>query len=166
MNKQVFLLFGMLFVLITACAPAQPTPTAVAATAVEQPTIPPTEQAPKTPQALQPTPQSQALFNVVKPDGSTQAFTWDDLKKLPLANLSVEGKVEEGPKLLDVLQAAGVTEFSEVHLSGSSAPATLTREQVDDNTILDFNNHGTVKLASTYIPKPDWTKDVNEIVVK
>jgi len=37
---------------------------------------------------------------------------------------------------------------------------------VDNNTILDFNNHGTMKLATTYIPKPQWTKDVAEITVK
>ena len=122
--------------------------------------------APKTPQALQPSPASTALFQVVKPDGTSVGLTWDDLKKLPLANLTVEGKVEEGPRLLDVLKAAGVTDFSEVNLSGSAAPVTLTNAQVDDNTILDFNNHGTVKLASTYIPKPDWTKDVSEIRVK
>jgi hypothetical protein len=126
----------------------------------------PSDNSPKTPQALQPTPASTALFQVVRADGSSMGFTWDDLKKLPLANLSVEGKVEEGPRLIDVLKAAGVTDFSEVSLNGSSSPATLTKAQVDDNTILDFNNHGTVKLASTYIPKPEWTKDVSEIRVK
>jgi hypothetical protein len=103
---------------------------------------------------------------VIKADGSSIGFSWDDLKKLPLANFSVEGKVEEGPKLSDVLKAAGVTDFSEVSLNGSSSPVTLTKEQVDDNTLLDFNNHGTVKLASTYIPKAEWTKDVSEIKVK
>jgi hypothetical protein len=121
---------------------------------------------PKTPEALQPTPVSTALFQIIKADGSSVGFTWDDLKKLPLANLTIEGKVEEGPKLMDVLNAAGVTDFSEVSLTGSASPVTLTRNQVDDNTILDFNNHGTVKLASTYIPKPNWTKDVSEIRVK
>jgi hypothetical protein len=74
--------------------------------------------------------------------------------------------VQEGPKLADVLALAGVTEFSEVTLSGSSAPSTLTFEQVDDNTILDFSNRGTMKLATTYIPKADWVKDITAIVVK
>jgi hypothetical protein len=121
---------------------------------------------PKTPQALQPTAVSTALFQVIKPDGSAVGVTIKDLKGLPLKQLTVDGKVEEGPGLLEVLTFAGVTEFAEVSLTGSSNPATLTREQVDDNTILDFNNHGTVKLATTYIPKPDWTKDVAEITVK
>jgi hypothetical protein len=121
---------------------------------------------PKTPQALQPTAVYGASFQVIKPDGSTVGVTINDLKSLPLKQVSAEGKVEEGPGLLDVLKFAGVSEFTEVFLTGSSNPATLSREQVDDNTILDFTNHGTVKLATTYIPKPNWTKDVAEITVK
>ena len=150
-----FLTFLFAFsLLVSACSPAATPAPAVAAIT------------PKTPQALQPTPSKDALFQVVKPDGSSVGFTWDDLKKLPLVNITVEGKVEEGPKLLDVIKAAGVNDFNEVSLSGSASPVTLTKAQVDDNTILDFNNHGTVKFASTYIPKPQWTKDVSEIKVK
>jgi hypothetical protein len=147
MQRLFFLLLSLCF-LLSACSSA------------------PVADAPKTPRALQPTPLSTALFQVIKADGSSVGFTWDDLKKLPLANLTVEGKLQEGSKLSDVLKAAGVTDFSEVSLSGSASPVTLTKAQVDDNTILDFNNHGTVKLASTYIPKPQWTKDVSEIKVK
>jgi len=105
-------------------------------------------------------------FQVVKADGSKFAVTLDALKKLPLANITVDGKVQEGPKLMDVLKLASVTDFSEVTLTGSASPVTLTRAQVDDNTILDFNNHGTLKLATTYVPMPNWTKDVSEITVK
>ncbi len=129
-------------------------------------TTTPKTDGPKTPQALQPTAVSTALFQVIKPDGTSVGVTVADLKTLPLKQVTVEGKTEEGPGLLDVLKFAGVTEFSEVSLSGSSSPATLKRDQVDDNTILDFTNHGTVKLATTYIPKPNWTKDVSKIEVK
>ena len=122
---------------------------------------------PKTPVGpLQPSPVSTALFQVIKADGSSVGFSWDDLKKLPLVNITVDGKVEEGPRLSDVLKAAGVTEFNEVSLSGSDSPVKLSRAQVDENTILDFNNHGTVKFASTIIPKDQWTKDVSKIEVK
>ena len=109
---------------------------------------------------------SNALFQIVKADGTTFDVTLDAVKALPLATLQAEGKVEEGPYLKDVLALAGVTEFTEVSLTGSSSPATLTFEQVDENTILDFNNHGTMKLSSTYIPKANWTKDVALITVK
>ena len=143
---SLIILFIAFCVLISSCSPAS--------------------NAPKTPQALQPTAVSTALFQIVKPDGSKVGMTADDLKKLPLAQLIIEGKVEEGPKLIDILTAAGVTDFTEVALTGSSSPVTLTRAQVDDNTILDFNNHGTMKLATTYVSKPNWTKDVSEITVK
>ncbi len=126
----------------------------------------PNADGPKTPQALQPTAVSTALFQIVKADGTRFDVTLDALKTLPLAQVTAEGKVEEGPYLRDVLALAGVTEFTEVTLTGSSNPVTLTFEQVDENTILDFNNHGTMKLSSMYIPKAEWTKDVAEITVK
>lgn len=109
---------------------------------------------------------ANALFKIVKADGSSFDVTLESVKALPLASITVEGKVQEGPKLGDVLALAGVTEFTEVTLSGSSAATTLTADQVDDNTILDFSNRGTMKLATTYIPKAAWTKDITEISVK
>ena len=119
------------------------------------------------PTAVEPAPGiGLTEFQIVKADGSKFAVTLDALKKLPLANITVDGKVQEGPKLMDVLKLASVTDFSEVTLTGSASPVTLTRAQVDDNTILDFNNHGTLKLATTYVPMPNWTKDVSEITVK
>lgn len=162
--KRSILALLSLVLLLSACS-SSPTPTA----AEPQPapaTQPPAAEGPKTPQALQPTAVSGMLFVVILPDGSSVDITLDQLKSLPLAQLTVDGKTEEGPKLMDVLTLAGVTDFSEVSLEGSSSPATLTREQVDDNTILDFNNHGTLKLATTYIPKANWTKDISKITVK
>ena len=148
--KRLFSVLFLLGVLLSACAPA----------------LTPIANQPKTPQALQPTAVSTALFQVVKPDGTKVGLTNDELKKLPLAQLTVDGKLQEGPKLMDVLNAAGVTDFTEVTLTGSASPVTLTRAQVDDNTILDFNNHGTLKLATTYVPMPNWTKDISEITVR
>jgi hypothetical protein len=107
-----------------------------------------------------------ALFQIIRPDGTTFGVTLEALKALPLATVTAEGKVEEGPFLSDVLSLAGITRFTEVSLTGSSNPATLTFEQVNENTILDFNNHGTLKLSTLYIPKANWTKDVAKIVVK
>ena len=106
-----------------------------------------------------------ALFKIVKADGRTFDVTLSAVKGLPLAQVAVDGSVEEGPKLIDVLGLAAITDFSEITLTGSSAPVTLTRDQVDDNTILDFTNRGTMKLATTYVPKAQWTKDITEIRV-
>ena len=149
--KRIFAMLFLLSLLLSACAPATSQPSA---------------DQPKTPPALQPTAVSGALFQVVLPDGTSVGVTLAQLKTLPLAQLTVDGKTEEGPKLMDILALAGVTDFSEVTLTGSSSPVTLTRAQVDDNTILDFNNHGTLKLSTTYVPKAQWTKDISTITVK
>ena len=148
MNRRFSILF-LLALSLSACAPATTDATVQAATeATVQPAA------------------SNALFQIIKPDGTKFDVTLDALKQLPLAQVSAEGKVEEGPYLMDILALAGITEFTEVTLTGSSNPATLTFAQVDKNTILDFNNHGTMKLSTTYIPKANWTKDISEIVVK
>jgi len=154
MKKTLLFLLFVLSLLLSACA------SPAASTNV------PAGNGPKTPQALQPTAVSTALFQIIKPDGTEFGVTLAALKTLPLAQVTAEGKVEEGPYLSDILALAGVTEFKEVTLTGSSNPVILTFEQVDKNTILDFNNHGTLKLSSTYVPKASWTKDVAEIVVK
>src|SRR5688572_3050608 len=107
-----------------------------------------------------------ALFKIIKADGTEYNVTLDDIKTLSVSQVTAEGRVEEGPMLKDVLALAGVSEFTEVSLTGSSSPVTLTFEQVDDNTILDLTNRGTLKLATTYIPKENWTKDITEIKVK
>ncbi len=147
--KRLFSIIFFTALFLSACAPAvDNAPVEAATKAQAQPAA------------------SNALFQIVKADGTTFDVTLDAVKALPLATLQAEGKVEEGPYLKDVLALAGVTEFTEVSLTGSSSPVTLTFEQVDENTILDFNNHGTMKLSSTYIPKADWTKDVALITVK
>ena len=158
------LLILLMVIALTACgSPATATP-APATTAPEATQAPEVISAEAT---VEPTTASASpvLFKIIKADGSTFDVTLDAVKSLPLAQLTVEGKVQEGPKLLDVLNLAGVTEFSEVTLTGTST-STLTREQVDDNTILDFSNRGTMKLATTYIPKANWAKDIAEITIK
>lgn len=111
-------------------------------------------------------PASDTLLKIIRADGSTFDVTVDAIKTLSVAQVTAEGRVEEGPLLKDVLALAGVTEFTEVTLTGSASPVTLTFEQVDENTILDLTNRGTLKLASTYVPKENWTKDISQITVK
>ena len=150
--KRFFSILFLLTILLSACS------------SVETPLPPqPATEAP----APVPTPAaSNALFQIVKTDGTKFDVTLDSVKALALVQITVEGKVQEGPKLLDILALAGVTDFAEVTITGSGAPSTLTRDQVDDNTILDFSNRGTMKLATNYIPKANWTKDITGITVK
>lgn len=119
------------------------------------------------PTAAQPSePQKDYLFQVITPEGRSVGFTADELRQLPLASIKVEGKPEEGPVLLDVLQGAGVEEFKQVTLSGGGSSLTLARQQITPEVILDFANRGTVKLAAPHVPKKDWVKDITEIKVE
>lgn len=154
------LLIVLSIFLLTACGapPTAPITAEASVTEISASTEPTTEPITE--------PSSPVLFKIVKADGTTFDVTLEAVKSLPLTQITVDGKVQEGPKLLEVLALAGVTEFTEVSLSGTGSPSTLTFEQVKDNTILDFSNRGTMKLATTHIPKADWTKDIAEITVK
>jgi hypothetical protein len=92
-----------------------------------------------------------AELQVITPAGKAVPFTLKQLAALPLAHETLEGKIQEGPLLLDVLHSAGVDSFSKVVLTGSKGPTfvnTVSASQVDGTFILDFTNHGTVKVAS------------------
>ena len=69
--------------------------------------------------------QKQLSLTLVKPDGSDVIFTLDDLKKLPLANVTISSKVNEGYKLKDIIAATGVTKYQKVTISGDGK-VTLT----------------------------------------
>jgi hypothetical protein len=127
------------------------TTTAKATTTTTQPTTTTTQPTTTTEGgAIPPLPEG-ATLQVITPDGRAVPFTLKQLAALPLHHVNVGGKIQEGPLLLDVLHAAGVTTFSKVVLTGSKGPTyvnTATADQVDDTFVLDFTNHGTVKVGS------------------
>jgi hypothetical protein len=104
-----------------------------------------------------------AIFTISRADGTTLPMTVDALKKLPLVTITSDGQPQEGPSLLSVLAAAGVTDFTSVTVTGTSGSKTLTKAEVTADVILDFNNRGKVKLVSPTMPKPDRVIDVATI---
>ena len=68
-----------------------------------------------------------------------------------LRRVEMQGKYEEGPPLLAVLEAAGVDDFGSVVIMGAgvrdSGRLKLQREQIDDDVLLDIANRGTCKIA-------------------
>jgi hypothetical protein len=117
------------------------------------------------PTAALPAKPADALLQLVKADGSTVNFTMADLKKLPLTSIMIGAKAEEGPALLEVLKAAGVTDFKQVTVSGDGV-LTLTKAQITPQVVLDFSNRGTVKIASPDLPIPSPAKDLTLITVE
>lgn len=108
---------------------------------------------------------STGVFQLATADGSTKAFGLGDLKKLPLTSILSDGQPQEGPALLDVLHAAGVSSFGSVTVTGSNGSATLTQAEVTKDVVLDFNNRGKVKLVSPSMPKPKRIIDITKIDV-
>ena len=105
------------------------------------------------------------LFTVTRADGSTKDFSMADGKALPQTSVVANGVAQNGPTLTTVLQAAGVTDFTSVSVTGSGT-LTLKKADVTDKVVLDITkNRGTVKLAGPTIPKDNWVKDVSGIKV-
>ncbi len=102
------------------------------------------------------------MLTVTGPGGKVD-LTRAQLEGLNQVQLSNRGN--RGPRLRDVLALAKVTSYSTVTAKGLTID-TLTRDQIDDlTTIVDFTNHGTLKVASEIIPKIKWVKDVTIIEV-
>lgn len=96
-----------------------------------------------------------------------KSYTIEDINAMDKKTMEAEGKTEEGPSVLDVLKDSGINDFSNITFVGAwRTEADLSREQVDEETLLDITNHGTVKLATHAISKKDWVKDIIKIVVE
>jgi hypothetical protein len=109
---------------------------------------------------------SLIVFQLVRADGSMQPFSLEDLKKLPLATIFAEGNPQEGPSLLAVLKSSGVMEFQEVAITGREGTKKMTKSEINDEVILDFNNRGSVKLVSPTMPHEARIRDITRIIIK
>lgn len=105
------------------------------------------------------------IFDIVQADGTSQPFTLDQLKALPIKSIMAGGKPQEGPAVLDVLASVGISDFQQITIAGEGS-LTFARADVTDEMILDLNNHGTVKLASPDLPIPSPVKEVKTITVE
>ena len=88
--SRLFSILFLLALLLSACAPTA-TPASIQV-ATEAPV---TINAPEPTQVPPAAASSSALFQIVKVDGTKFDVTLDALKKLPLAQLTVDNKVQE-----------------------------------------------------------------------
>ena len=104
---------------------------------------------------------------VIRQDGVVVAsFTIDELREFPQHTVTQFGKTETGPAVLDVLAAAGVTDFRRLTVTGLAVrdPGRLELDasEVTPDVVLDFANRGTVKVAGPDIP---WSSRVRDVTV-
>ena len=121
---------------------------------------------PTNPKAVHSSSDPETIFELVKPDGSKVAFRMNDLKNLPLTTIFADGSPQEGPTLLAVLKSSKVENFKEVAVTGREGTKYLPRTEVTDQLVLDFNNRGSVKLASPTMPRDERIRDITRIEIK
>lgn len=106
------------------------------------------------------------IFQLIKVDGSSVPFSVGDLQKLALVSIMSDGKPQEGPAVLDVLKAAGVSDFATLTFTGANGSKTMAKVDIKGDVILDFNNRGSVKVVSPTMSKDARITDITKIEVK
>ena len=98
-----------------------------------------------------PAPPAGFVLQLIKPDGSVQAFTSDQITKLPSAKITIDNKTVEGPTLSEVLKAAGVSSFDSLIIGGPAGSIWLKKDQVNDQVLITLSakDTATAYVAST-----------------
>jgi hypothetical protein len=107
---------------------------------------------------------------VVRAGEQIGRYNLEQMRALGTRRVWMEGKLEEGPTLLGVLRASGVTSFESVTVRGmglrDSGVIELARSQIDDDVLLDIAVRGTTKLCGPNIAWADRVRDVELIEVR
>jgi len=107
---------------------------------------------------------------IVRDEEVVRAFDVEELRSLPARQITMDGEVQEGPPVLDVLKAAGVTEFKSLTVIGlglrDSGRLVLDAADVDGDVLLDFSLRGTVKICGPEIAWEDRVRDVERIEIR
>ncbi len=107
---------------------------------------------------------------IVRDEEVVRTFDLEELRALPARKIMMQGEEQEGPPLLDVLEAAGVTEFASLTVTGlglrDSGRLVLRSADVDEDVLLDFSLRGSVKVCGPSIAWEDRVRDVERIEVR
>ncbi|MDY0087914.1 MAG: hypothetical protein RBS78_05135 [Coriobacteriia bacterium] len=108
--------------------------------------------------------------SVTSGDDVLATFSLEDLKAMEARRVLMQGQLQEGPALLDVLAAAGVEDFNSVMIYGmglrDEGQITLSRAEISEEVLLDFAARGTVKLCGPDIAWADRVRDVERLDVR
>jgi len=81
----------------------------------------------------------------------------------------MDGDEQTGPRLLDVMAASGVGEWTVAEVLGKGEGRAfeigieISVAMVDDTWLFDVTNRGTLKLAAADLPREQWVRDAGEI---
>lgn len=107
---------------------------------------------------------------IVRDDDVLARYTLEDIEEFEQVTIEVDGDEQRGPRLLDVLDDAGVEEFDRLSVAGmgirDDGELVLVRSEVTEDVVLDISRRGTVKVVSPEMNWEDRVRDVTEIVVE
>jgi hypothetical protein len=107
---------------------------------------------------------------IVRDDDVLARYTLEDLEAFEQVTIQADGDEQCGPRLLDVLEDAGVDEFDRLSIAGmgirDDGELALVRSEVTADVVLDISRRGTVKVVSPDMTWEDRVRDVTEIVVE
>jgi iron complex transport system substrate-binding protein len=99
-------------------------------------------------------------------DVGGEAMTMADLEGLPEVEVEAEGTSYTGIRIVDVLEAAGAADASSIELVASDGySAELAVADLDDQSILAFDDDGTMDAVLPGQSKGGWVKDTVTIAV-
>jgi hypothetical protein len=90
---------------------------------------------------------------------------------IPFAEFELDGTAQNGPLLLEVLAATGVTSWETAEVIGMGEGRAfevgldITAAEVNEGWIFDVTKQGTLKLATADLPKQQWVRDVVELAL-
>jgi hypothetical protein len=115
-------------------------------------------------------PADDVVLRVIVGDEVAADWTLADLEdSFSFAEVEIDGDIQDGPRLLDVLAASGVEEWRTAEVIGMGEGRTfevgldISRVDADEEWVLDVTNRGTLKLAAETLARNEWVRDVGEI---
>lgn len=115
-------------------------------------------------------PAGDVVLRVIVGDVLAADWTLAALEEsVAFAEVDIGGDTQNGPRLLDVLEASGVEGWQTAEVIGMGEGRTfevgldITAEETDESWILDVTNRGTLKLAAEALARQQWVRDVGEI---
>ncbi len=92
-------------------------------------------------------------------------FSLEDLQAMEQVTIEVEGKSYTGPRLLDVLEAAGIADGHILMVAGDGYSGGIAVATLTDECVLAFNTEGSVNAVFPGIDKGLWVKYIVEITL-
>jgi len=89
--------------------------------------------------------------------------------ELDFVTFEMDGDEQTGPRLLDVMAASGVGQWTVAEVLGKGegrafeVGVEISAATVDDTWLFDVTNRGTLKLAAVDLPRERWVRDAGEI---